>query len=70
MASGRARLIGRPQAPTLEVQAEVAAGAEPAAVRAHVEGHVLPRARAALERPDLAAMVRLRLSEPGARSLD
>ncbi len=54
----------------LELTAEVAAGGDPQAVRTHVAEHVLPRARSALGRDDLAAHLLLRLADPTARTLE
>ena len=59
--AAQARLVGHDRSPGLEMVVDLASSAEPAAVRRHVEDHVLPRARAALERDDLVARVRLRL---------
>lgn len=57
----RVRLVGPERAPGLELAVDLTATADPAAVRRHVEDHVLPRARTALERDDLTAHLRLRL---------
>ncbi|HEV2810904.1 MAG TPA: hypothetical protein VGV93_10980 [Acidimicrobiales bacterium] len=59
--AARVRLAGPEKNFTLDVVADLAAAADPQAVRRHVEDHVVPRARAALEREDLASTVRLRL---------
>lgn len=68
--AGRARLVGHERAPGLELSVDLAVTADPQAVRRHVEDHVLPRARAALERDDLAATLRLRLADPASRTLE
>ena len=70
VASARSRVVGQDGAPALALTAEVAVGGDPQAVRTHVAEHVLPRARAALGRDDLAAHLHLRLSDPKVRSLD
>ncbi|CAN5837408.1 hypothetical protein BH23ACT1_BH23ACT1_14020 [soil metagenome] len=57
----RARLVGPERAPGLELAVDLTASADPGVVRRHVEDHVLPRARAALESEDLTARLRLRL---------
>ncbi|HWH34509.1 MAG TPA: hypothetical protein VNT56_04245 [Acidimicrobiales bacterium] len=67
--SARARLVGRERAPALELVVELAARAELGSVRRHVEDAVLPRARRALDRPELTAAVRLRLGDPSDRAL-
>ena len=61
--AARARLVGHDRSPGLEMVVDLAPSADPGAVRRHVEDHVLPRARAALERDDLVARVRLRLGD-------
>lgn len=61
VSAARARMVGPEAMFGLELAVDLAAAADPQAVRRHVEDHVLPRARAALERPDLTATVRLRL---------
>lgn len=70
VAGARARLAGGSGAPGLELTAEMAAGADPQAVRAHVADHVLPRARTALGRDDLTAHVRLHVADPAGRALE
>lgn len=57
----RARLVGSERAPALDLAVDLTASADPGAVRRHVEDHVVPRARTALERDDLTAHLRLRL---------
>lgn len=67
--AARARLVGHERAPGLELVVDLAVTADPGAVRRRVEEHVLPRARAALERDDLGARLRLRLGDPASRAL-
>ncbi len=67
--SARARLVGHERAPGLELAVDLAVTADLGSVRRHVEEHVLPRARAALERDDLGARLRLRLGDPAGRTL-
>lgn len=57
----RARLAGPEATFVLDLVVDLAAAADPQAVRRHVEDHAVPRARAALEREDLTSTVRLRL---------
>lgn len=59
--AARARVVGPEAAFGLELAVDLATAADPQAVRRHVEEHVLPRARTALERPALTATVRIRL---------
>ncbi|CAN5232492.1 hypothetical protein BH24ACT1_BH24ACT1_07220 [soil metagenome] len=68
--AGRVRLVGHERVPTLELVVDLAARADLEAVRRHVEDHVLPRARTALEREELEARVRLRLGDPASRTLE
>ncbi len=70
VASGQTRVVGVGGAPELALTAEVAVDGDARAVRAHVADHVLPRARAALDRDDLTAHLRLRLADPAGRVLD
>ena len=68
--SARVRMVGDVRSPGLDVRVGVADTAEPLEVRRRIETDILPRARQALERPDLYAVVRLRLGDPTARSLE
>lgn len=70
VATGRGRIVGRNGFPGLSLTAEVAAGADPQAVRRHVADHVLPRARTAVGRQDLVAHLHLRLADPGDRAIE
>lgn len=67
--SARVRLVGTERSPELDVRVGVSERAAATAVRSRIETRVLPRARAALERDDLGASVRIRLGEPTARSV-
>jgi hypothetical protein len=67
--SARVRVVPGPDGVALDVRASVADGAEVHAVRERIEVEVLDRARAALDRPELTATVRLRLGDPGVRSV-
>ncbi|MGI9119749.1 MAG: alkaline shock response membrane anchor protein AmaP [Acidimicrobiales bacterium] len=66
----RVRVHGQQRTPALDLRADVAAGTPPADVRRHVDEFIVPRARAALERDDLSVTVRLRLGDPGTRTLE
>lgn len=68
--AGSGRAVGLEGTPRLVLTAEVAVGADPQAIRAHVADHVLPRAQAALGRHDLSAHLHLQLADPGARTLE
>jgi hypothetical protein len=70
VAAGRGRIIGREGVPGLSLTADVAAGSDPQTVRRHVADHVVPRARTALGRQDLAAHLHLRLGDPEDRALE
>lgn len=63
VSAARARVVGAERAPGLELAVDLAARADPLAVRRHVEEHVLPRARTALEVDELATRLRLRLGD-------
>lgn len=67
--SARARVVGHERFPGLELAVDLDATADLQVVRRHVEDHVLARARAALERDDLDARLRVRLGEPSSRTL-
>lgn len=69
VASGRARFVGDPAAPAVALHADLAAGADLAAVRRHVDEVVVPRLRGALEAPGLAATVCYRFGAATGRSL-
>lgn len=68
--SARVRMTGNQRAPDLDVRAGVASGADPAAVRRRIEGPILGRARAALQRDDLGAVIRLRLGSSAPRRVE
>lgn len=63
VSEARVRLVGAERAPGLELAVDLTPRADPLAVRRHVEEHVLPRARAALELEELGARLRLRLGD-------
>jgi hypothetical protein len=63
----RVRMVGNERDPSLDVRASVADGADLESVRQRVEGEAVGRAREALERPDLTAVVRYRLGDPTQR---
>ena len=69
VAAGQVRVVGFHGAPGLALTAEVAPGGDTRAVREHVAGHVVPRARAVLGRDELGAHVHLRLADPGGRTV-
>ncbi len=66
----RVRVHGHQRTPALDLRADVAAGSAPDAVRRHVDEFIVPRVRAALERDDVPVTVRLRLGDPGTRTLE
>ncbi|MCK9900310.1 alkaline shock response membrane anchor protein AmaP [Frankia sp. Cpl3] len=57
--AARVVVRGRPRRPVLQMSIETDAGADARALRADVEGRVLPRARRALGRPDLAGEIEI-----------
>ena len=65
----RVRVVPHGSAIGLDVRAVVADHGDVHAVRRRIETVVLDRARTALGRPDLAATIRLRLGDPGARTV-
>ncbi len=67
--SARVRVVPAGNAIGLDVRATVADHGDVHAVRRRIEREVLQRARGALGRPDLSATVRLRLGDPGARTV-
>lgn len=67
--AARVRVVPSGDAIGLDVRAVVADHGDVHAVRRRIETEVLERARAALGRPDLAATVRLRLGDPGSRTV-
>lgn len=67
--SARVRVVPVGDAMGLDVRAVVADHGDVHAVRRRIETVVLERARAALGRPDLTATLRLRLGDPGARTV-
>ena len=67
--SARVRVVPVGDAMGLDVRAVVADHGDVHAVRRRVETVVLERARAALGRPDLTATLRLRVGDPGARTV-
>lgn len=70
VSTARVRVLGQHRSPLLDVRAEVAADADPLAVRRHVDEYVLPRARTGLGRDELPVTVRLRLVDPVSRGLE
>jgi hypothetical protein len=69
VSGARVRVVPAGNAIGLDVRATVADHGDVHAVRRRIEGEVLQRARTALGRPDLGATVRLRLGDPGARTV-
>lgn len=69
VASGRARFVGGAAAFAVDLHADLAADADLAEVRRHVDEVVLPRLRAALEAPDLPATARYRFGSVTGRSV-
>lgn len=67
--SARVRVVPAGDAMGLDVRAVVADHGDVHAVRRRIEAVVLDRARTALGRPDLTATLRLRLGDPGARTV-
>jgi len=67
--SARVRVVPTGDAMGLDVRAVVADHGDVHAVRRRIETVVLDRARTALGRPDLTATLRLRLGDPGARTV-
>lgn len=67
--SARVRVVPVGDAMGLDVRAVVADHGDVRAVRRRIETVVLERARAALGRPDLTATLRLRLGDPGTRTV-
>ncbi|CAA9225225.1 MAG: hypothetical protein AVDCRST_MAG20-801 [uncultured Acidimicrobiales bacterium] len=67
--SARVRVVPVGDAMGLDVRAVVADHGDVHAVRRRIETVVLERARAALGRPDLTATLRLRLGDPGTRTV-
>lgn len=67
--SARVRVVGDEYMPVLDLRVAVTDRAGAPEVRRRIEATVLPRARAALERDDLGASLRIRLGDPTARSL-
>lgn len=67
--SARVRVVGTGQTPELDVRVGVSDRAAAPVVRSRIEATVLPRARAALERDDVRATVRIRLGDPTERAL-
>lgn len=57
----RARLVGDPTEPQLELSVELERHAEVGAVRTRIETHAVPRLRQATERPGVPAVLRLRV---------
>lgn len=68
--SARVRMTGNQREAGLDVRAGVASGADPAAVRRRIEGPILERARSALQRDDLGAVLRLRLGGTAVRRVE
>ena len=69
VASARVRVVGRPDAPAVDLHAALADGADLLDVRRRVDEVVVERLRRALERPQLPVTVRYRPAEPAGRSL-
>jgi hypothetical protein len=69
VSGARVRLVPASHGIGLDVRATVVDGGDVHAVRARIEEEVLARARAALDREDVTATVRLRIGEPRARTL-
>ena len=69
LTGARVRVVGSERAPSLDVRASVADGADLEGVRQRVESDAISRTRSAVERPDLTANVRYRLGDPTARVL-
>ena len=69
VSSARVRVVGDEYAPVLDLRVGVSDRAAATEVRRRIEATVLPRARAALERDDIGALLRIRLGDPTARSL-
>lgn len=69
VADARVRVVPKGSNIGLDVRASVVDTGDVHAVRQRIETVVLERARTALGRPDLTADVRLRLGDPGARSV-
>lgn len=69
VASGRARLVGDPTAPAVDLHADLSPGADLTEVRRHVDEVVVPRLRDALEVPDLVATARYRIVAGPGRSV-
>lgn len=67
--NARVRIVPTGNAIGLDVRATVADHGDVHAVRRRIEQEVMGRARAALGRPDLGATVRLKLGDPGARTV-
>ena len=67
VSTARARLVGEPDEPVLDLRATVVDGGDSDGVRRWVEENLLPDARAALEAPALTATLRLRLGEASKR---
>jgi hypothetical protein len=67
--SARVRVVGTDEAPELDLRVGASDRAAAPVVRSRIETTVLPRARAALERDDLTATVRIRLGDPSERVL-
>lgn len=67
--SASVRVVPTGDAMGLDVRAVVADHGDVHAVRRRIETEVLERARTALGRPDLPATLRLRLGDPGARTV-
>lgn len=67
VSSARARVVGDADKPTLDLRASVVDGGDHEAVRQWVEDEVLPRAREALEAPEMTATLRLRLGDAAQR---
>ncbi|OAA25123.1 hypothetical protein UG55_102538 [Frankia sp. EI5c] len=57
--TARVAMLGRPRHPVLRMSVEAQEDADARAVRSDVERRVLPRARRALGRPDLAAEIEI-----------
>lgn len=62
ISAARVRVFGRPRAPSVDLHAELVAGAELAEVRRQVDEVVIPRLRSALAAPELSVSVRYRLT--------
>lgn len=69
VSSARVRVVPSGDVIGLDVRASVADHGDVHAVRRRIETEVLERARTALGRPDLAATIRIRLGDPGARTV-